>query len=1064
MTQQLPSSMVAQTLHIPAGLGIDQATRAEHVQPGAANLMQVNVRIADRQALQKRNGFTALSSAWAGWTAEFFTARPDGIKMFAHGKQTCVIDDDGNLDTHLWSKSTNALQTRIPRLSTETIFAAHCGDPLSIGDADYVDVTICNGFYILCSWEYNGTTRYPILHVLDQTTKALIRTVRGGGGTATYGSPLRLVSVGNKAYIAHSYSGTNIYITPLDCTSMATLELSLSQWASGIGSTTVATDWLATGFDMCATATRVYVFYANNSGGATAGTVNGYTASTMALVVSGTIATTAAVESCSIDGSDSDTIWLAWSRTGSLDVFVHGRQASNFINITASTTAILTGSSGVAYGVSIRRTGSTGGYVIAGTKHGTVTTWPVTLSRGFYVNAGATTAGGQMLFNVGYAPSSQPFVVGNYVYANCGFYADALRRSPSVCVFKIGELGTTPIGALDFFNTALPCASPMRGNSTVQFGFHGVFPCHTPSIDTYGVAYTMPVALNAAEGTLCIIEARTDRTEWLYHRAEHNGVSYFSGAQVYCYDGVRAFEAGFVCPSAVTAAVAAGAGLEIGTYIYTAVHQWCDAEGNVHWSEPAVVQTLTTTSGNQRGTIRVMGCAATAKVHRHFSSNKQYGREIRTLLFRTKVGGGPFYLHSTYVNDTTAGGGNVWSLTDSTSDTTLGSGRKLYTQPGLPGAAQSRRCPPSAKHIGTYGDMLIVIADDGRTIWPSGQRVVGEGAWWGDAFQIPGAADLVGTKEMDGTLYVFSRSAIYALTGDAPSDNGLGGGLNPPRLVCASSGCIDARSLVRTDAGIFFRSDKGIEVLGRDGSVSFIGEQVWREVDACPLTTSAVYDARNNVVIFTLAKQQTGGIVSPAPIAGVSYSRRLVFDLSSGVWCSVDKVYGVTALADVTAQSADVVWNDTLGEYVYAWQEGTYYGTVHVENDGYTDTGTTKIVSEWTPAWLKLEAQADHQFYQGILRIDRDGTAGLEADVYYDWSDTLGETKVWTAAEITSYPLQVELRPKASQQAVKLTFRDTFAGAGDALGGLNFVGLSFDIGLFKGPQQGVPRIATAARK
>src|SRR5262249_17457078 len=144
-----------------------------------------------------------------------------------------------------------------------------------------------------------------------------------------------------------------------------------------------------------------------------------------------------------------------------------------------------------------------------------------------------------------------------------------------------------------------------------------------------------------------------------------------------------------------------------------------------------------------------------------------------------------------------------YTTTDSSTDASIASHAQLYTVFGTPGAALVRRAPPACVDVATYNGQIGLIAEDRSTVWMSAQRIVGEGLWSTPVWQTPLDDDgLIAIRAQDGTFIVWTRTSIFAVAGDPPSDNGALGGLGQPRRLAATVGCIDPRSLVVTHLGI----------------------------------------------------------------------------------------------------------------------------------------------------------------------------------------------------------------------------------------------------------------------
>src|SRR5208283_5242873 len=79
---------------------------------------------------------------------------------------------------------------------------------------------------------------------------------------------------------------------------------------------------------------------------------------------------------------------------------------------------------------------------------------------------------------------------------------------------------------------------------------------------------------------------------------------------------------------------------------------------------------------------------------------------------------------------------------------------------------------------------------------------------------------------MDGNLVIFKKNAIYYINGTGPDNTGANSQYSQPLFISSTVGCINTNSIVFTDSGLIFQSDKGLWLLGRNLSVQYIGAAV----------------------------------------------------------------------------------------------------------------------------------------------------------------------------------------------------------------------------------------------
>ncbi len=261
--------------------------------------------------------------------------------------------------------------------------------------------------------------------------------------------------------------------------------------------------------------------------------------------------------------------------------------------------------------------------------------------------------------------------------------------------------------------------------------------------------------------------------------------------------------------------------------------------------------------------------------------------------------------------------------------------------------------------------------------------------------------------------------------------------------------------MLTTSLGIFFQSDRGIELLSRSGGVTWIGEGVQATLAAYPIVTSAVLDDHSGLVRFTLAASQSGGLVSGA-------GRTLVFDLSINAWVSTDDVRGT--VASQAAQSAAQVFLDGAWRYAWLGADGTvYFERNSTAVDAHLD-GATFVASQYElPPW-KLGLQQEQRIYEMELLFQRHSAAGLTIEIASDYGAYVAaDEKVWSEAVIAGQN-QVSFRPNPRGNAVQARVRDTAPAVLGTGRGITFIGISADIAPKQGPTRATTRLSPELRR
>jgi len=559
------------------------------------------------------------------------------------------------------------------------------------------------------------------------------------------------------------------------------------------------------------------------------------------------------------------------------------------------------------------------------------------------------------------------------------------------------------------------CLFPIANASPelVTFSAYGLWSSNQSIHAAYGVKRS------ASSFSIEILSARLALKDG-FLPCEHNGVTYFTGGIVAQFDGSKLSEGPFlhrpVKPDVKVSELGEDMGM-IGAFRYVVTYEATDALGNTQTSAVSDPVYINNTSGKPIK-ITVYPVAISSRLERS-------GREptIKINVWRTPVGGEPPYqLVHTFENTTIDPDAFVLD-----SQLYYSGNRLLYgtgSLPGTNGAAQDRRAPPYATALASYNGMLIVAS--GRDLWYSGQAIDGEGVWFNPAFvvTVPDNQNITALAVLESTLYAFTARSVYAVAGDAPSDNGFSGGLGVPRRLAADVGCIDARSVVVCTLGIFFQSARGIELLNRGGSVTFIGQNVQDTIAAYPVITSATLDDFAGLVRFTAqSKDEATGV-------------HLVFDLTTNLWQSVDRVTG--SVQNAPASHACMITKGGRRRFAWLSADGTLYAEKSADDERAYFDGVSWVSMAAEFGWTKFGGiQGRHFLNRALLLAKRETSANVCTSVFYDYSDEPTSIVVRSAStvdrvnsSINRIQLDNVFANESAGVSVKLRIEDRIAAGG----------------------------------
>lgn len=386
------------------------------------------------------------------------------------------------------------------------------------------------------------------------------------------------------------------------------------------------------------------------------------------------------------------------------------------------------------------------------------------------------------------------------------------------------------------------------------------------------------------------------------------------------YDGAALTEHGFhLFPEGVTAVVGATGTMAPGAYQYQVLYEWTDAIGQTHRSAPSVALTATIPGGPSTGSVTLT--LPTLRL-----SAKSL---VRIAIYRTQANASIFYrvtsLTTPLFNAPTV---DTVAFTDTLADSALPGNELLYTTGGVLDHVAPAAC---ALAVTFKNRVMLAGLQDKLQIAFSKSTPTGEPVAFNDALTIPcdprgGAITALGV--LDDKLVVFKSSAIFALAGEGPNNLGQGAEFAAPSLITTDVGCKNPQSVVATPAGLMFQSEKGIYLLDRSLSVSYVGAPV--ELYNAQRITAATLVPDTNQVRFASAE-----------------GRALVYDYQVGQWSTFTNHPAL----------GSAIWRGTTYCYVRA------DGRVYRENSAKWTDGAEPIKMRAVTGWMSLAG------IQGFQRV-----------------------------------------------------------------------------------------------
>lgn len=373
---------------------------------------------------------------------------------------------------------------------------------------------------------------------------------------------------------------------------------------------------------------------------------------------------------------------------------------------------------------------------------------------------------------------------------------------------------------------------------------------------------------------------------------------YLASAAPQHYDGEQWREADFHCAPdigydttgtpvdmATLVTIGGGGNIANGTYVYAFWYEAPDAQGELHRGAVSTKIDVVMSGGPKSFTMTIPTCRLTrfanARICVARSQQGAEGTDSTLEMFKvtsndpTITTGANCYLKNDPTVDTV-------TFVDSLDDATLATREPLYTNGGVLSNAPS----PWAGGV--------IASAKGRLYWldPTDPNLVRYSQQRADETALEAPVDLSLPKDpfggditalgvMDDTIIPFSETAVFIFGGPGPlADPSVDPGANaftPIELVTTDVGCIASASVASTPLGLTFKSRKGIMLLGRDRTISNIGNDV-QKYDGQDVVRATLITTSQRVVYLT------------------SSGRTLMWDYNRNAWATWTNHEGLDAL------------------------------------------------------------------------------------------------------------------------------------------------------------------------
>lgn len=391
------------------------------------------------------------------------------------------------------------------------------------------------------------------------------------------------------------------------------------------------------------------------------------------------------------------------------------------------------------------------------------------------------------------------------------------------------------------------------------------------------------------------------------------------------YDGSSLVENGFfLWPDYVEGTpVGSGGSMTAQQYYYQVTYEWSDSNGNIIRSAPSIPISVTTTVPSSSVTLNIPTLRLTYKTN----------NPVKIVVYRWSVAQQTYYQTTSVsvplINDPTV---DYITFTDTNADSSILGNTILYTTGGV---VENIGAPACDTMVLFQSRLFIVKSEDKNLLWFSKQVIENTPVEMSDLLTIYVAPTLSAQGDtgyiralsaMDDKLIIFKKNAIYYITGQGPDNTGANNGYSDPVFITGVVGSVNQRSIVLTPDGLLFQSDKGIWLLGRDLSTTYLGAPV-QQYTQDALVKSALTVPGTNQVRFTMD-------------SGVT----LMYDYYYKQWGTFTNIPAV----------ASTLYN-SLHTYINA------SGEAYQESIGQYLDGTNPVLIKFTTSWINVAGLQGYQ-------------------------------------------------------------------------------------------------------
>lgn len=283
--------------------------------------------------------------------------------------------------------------------------------------------------------------------------------------------------------------------------------------------------------------------------------------------------------------------------------------------------------------------------------------------------------------------------------------------------------------------------------------------------------------------------------------------------------------------------------------------------------------------------------------------------------------------------------------------------------------------PPAAKAMCVHQNRLVLGgADDTTVVWFSKPITPTEGLGFNDQLTITigNGGSVTGLASLGDNLIVFKLQDVFVVPGILSDASGNGPSLGEPYSLSSGVGCIDHRSVIDTPVGVFFQSQRGLELLTSALEVIPM-VKVQETLKFYPYITSTAHYPTNREVWFICHESKIGAVFQN-PTAVI-----ILYNYQTGTWSTFltpgDSNYlgrGMYHAASINSDMWLACKSDasygTDQAFAYTYDTTLYYDTTRGIGVGYKNF--VKMSVQTAPISMN-----EVQGFQRLKRVRLFGTA-----------------------------------------------------------------------------------------